>query len=447
MSITAKSFNHAGLDGLLMMGWGMYFASAREVADGYRISLSSQAGHAPSIRGRSVISYYDAAEREGSRGGPLGYDKAALLERLMLHDSPQQVIAHGRDPDSGISPEAVAWFEREVAPHFKAGGQLYQAEIPEDSDLLDWDKPLSEQPEKLREALAQAREFAEAAEQLGGISIRRVDDGVLAGAGLYGAIERAAGSPKAASEYLNSIGIPGLRYLDGNSRASGEGSANYVIWDEALLTPEAARIEAVYNQGPRAAFNPERLAITLLGGADLSSFLHESGHFFFENDIALASEIVAAQRQGASITPGEQQMLADVGQLLTWHGLKGDVAAQLTEWHNMPFEEKRALHERTAESFEAYLFEGSIATGEQHRNQIILHAREHNLHLGIAEAAVELDNHRAVARDHEPRIQHAHIRSSGIRHPLHTRLQNGIENLRGKGMEKDISCFTVNWSL
>ena len=56
----------------------------------------------------------------------------------------------------GISPEAVAWFEREVAPHFKAGGQLYQAEIPEDSDLLDWDKPLSEQPEKLREALAQA---------------------------------------------------------------------------------------------------------------------------------------------------------------------------------------------------------------------------------------------------------------------------------------------------
>ncbi len=351
-------------EGAQAYGWGMYFASAREVADGYRISLSSQAGHAPSIRGRSVISYYDAAEREGSRGGPLGYDKAALLERLMLHDSPQQVIAHGRDPDSGISPEAVAWFEREVAPHFKAGGQLYQAEIPEDSDLLDWDKPLSEQPEKLREALAQAREFAEAAEQPGGIGIRRVDDGVLAGAGLYGAIERATGSPKAASEYLQSIGIPGLRYLDGNSRASGEGSANYVIWDEALLTPEAARIEAVYNQGPRAAFNPERLAITLLGGADLSSFLHESGHFFFENDIALASEIVAAQRQGASITPGEQQMLADVGQLLTWHGLKGDVAAQLTEWHNMPFEEKRALHERTAESFEAYLFEGKAPSIE-----------------------------------------------------------------------------------
>lgn len=125
--------------------------------------------------------------------------------------------------------------------------------------------------------------------------------------------------------------------------------------------------EVQYFQGggaPRAMFDPSTLTVVLLRGADLTSFLHEGGHFFFENDIALASEIVAAQRDGASITPGEQQLLDDVGQLLTWHGLKGDVAAQLTEWHNMPFEEKRALHERTAESFEAYLFEGKAPSIE-----------------------------------------------------------------------------------
>src|SRR5690606_5541727 len=33
------------------------------------------------------------------------------------------------------------------------GGNLYQVEIPEDSDLLDSDAPLSEQPEKVRAAL------------------------------------------------------------------------------------------------------------------------------------------------------------------------------------------------------------------------------------------------------------------------------------------------------
>ncbi len=33
---------------------------------------------------------------------------------------------------------------------------------------------------------------------------------------------------QAASEYLNSLGIPGIKYLDGNSRAAGQGSRNFV---------------------------------------------------------------------------------------------------------------------------------------------------------------------------------------------------------------------------
>jgi hypothetical protein len=33
---------------------------------------------------------------------------------------------------------------------------------------------------------------------------------------------------QAASEYLNSLGIPGIKYLDGNSRAVGQGSRNFV---------------------------------------------------------------------------------------------------------------------------------------------------------------------------------------------------------------------------
>lgn len=118
------------------------------------------------------------------------------------------------------------------------------------------------------------------------------------------------------------------------------------------------------DNAPRGMFSPERLTISLLKKADLSTFLHESGHFFFENDIALASEILAAQQQGASITAGEQQLLDDVGQLLTWHGMKGDVRAQLAEWHNLPFEEKRGHHEKTAESFEAYLFSGRAPSAE-----------------------------------------------------------------------------------
>lgn len=118
---------------------------------------------------------------------------------------------------------------------------------------------------------------------------------------------------------------------------------------------------------PRGTYNPATNLITLLQHANLSTFLHEAGHYFFESDIALASDLLAAQREGASSTEGERQLLADVSALLRWHGLQGDLAEQLATWHSMPFEERRGLHERTAESFEHYLFSGQAPSIELQR--------------------------------------------------------------------------------
>jgi hypothetical protein len=47
----------------------------------------------------------------------------------------------------------------------------------------------------------------------------------------YNSLSAALGSDKAASLKLNEAGIPGHRYLDGQSRAKGEGTHNYVIYD------------------------------------------------------------------------------------------------------------------------------------------------------------------------------------------------------------------------
>ena len=105
---------------------------------------------------------------------------------------------------------------------------------------------------------------------------------------------------------------------------------------------------------PRGAFNPSENVITLLKGADLSTFLHESAHYFFENDIVLAGELASR----GELSFGEQQIVDDVSALLRWHGIQGGIHEQLRQWHTMDFEEKRAYHERTAESFEAYLIEG-----------------------------------------------------------------------------------------
>ncbi|MBP8175104.1 MAG: hypothetical protein KAX74_01930, partial [Sphaerotilus sp.] len=138
---------------------------------------------------------------------------------------------------------------------------------------------------------------------------------------------------------------------------------------------EGAREQVVANQqrllfqnqrAPRGSFNLDTNSIVLLKNADLSTFLHEAGHYFFESDIALASELVQESNIFGEqvLTEGKQQILRDVSALLRWHGIQGSIEEQLNTWHNMPFEEKRVAHERTAESFEAYLFSGEAPSIE-----------------------------------------------------------------------------------
>lgn len=143
-----------------------------------------------------------------------------------------------------------------------------------------------------------------------------------------------------------------LRVTLGTGREAGESS-----------TATGTNQHDTFSQGesPRATFNPSTLTVTLLKGADLSSFLHESGHFFLE----VQTDIAAKLQQEAEIfgmdtlKPGERQILADNDALLRWFGIEN-----LAEWYNLDFEEKRAYHEQFARGFEAYLFEGKAPSIE-----------------------------------------------------------------------------------
>lgn len=98
----------------------------------------------------------------------------------------------------------------------------------------------------------------------------------------------------------------------------------------------------------RGSFNVETNAITLFKSADLSTFLHESGHFFLETMNKLALE---------DGTPAE--IKADMDATLKWLGVK-----DLAEWNARSLEEKREAHEQFARGFEAYLFEGKAPNKE-----------------------------------------------------------------------------------
>lgn len=114
-------------------------------------------------------------------------------------------------------------------------------------------------------------------------------------------------------------------------------------------TPDA------YNQGPRGAFTPDRWNIALLKGADLSTFLHETGHAFLEMQFDMAGKLQAIDE----LTEGERGLLSDADALLSWFGLR-----DLAEWQSLDFEERRHHHEKFARGFEAYLFEGKAPSIE-----------------------------------------------------------------------------------
>lgn len=88
--------------------------------------------------------------------------------------------------------------------------------------------------------------------------------------------------------------------------------------------------------------------ITLLRGADLSTFVHELGHFFFEVTNHMAN------RAGAPAV-----LVADRDAMLTYLGV-----SSATEWEQRTPEQRRDGHERLARSFEAYLFEGKAPSLE-----------------------------------------------------------------------------------
>lgn len=264
-------------EGAQACGWGMYFASAREIAEHYKTTLSEGGGY--EIDG---VSYHGMTSRQGANK----YNHAAdALERF---NGDREAAIEWLD-DFGIGGEAREVIKNAKSTRPRPSGNLYRVEVPEDSDLLDWDQPLSAQPAKVRTALIElgvgqyaevqvnsatendryvfgsdkdAETFA-AQKRAEGSSVQIWLDSEWpdkgSGKTVYEDIarmfelddamwERIGKTPhdvqniyQAASEYLRSAGIPGLRYLDGNSRAEGQGSHNYVIWDEAAIGAPVAQ--------------------------------------------------------------------------------------------------------------------------------------------------------------------------------------------------------------
>lgn len=231
-------------EGAQSYGWGMYFASQRDVAEQYREAL--------------LWRHYDnltPADEAGLRLSEANGNREEAISDLThymrregvapIRGHLQQVLEHLREGKENSTP-----------------GQLYRVEVPEDNELLDYDKPYSQQPPEIQEALRRTIEQApqrtldtyavDSTQELADLLLE--DDPT--GEQIYSDLSGIYAGSQLASLALNDNGIPGLRYLDGNSRSIGAGTHNFVIWDENLLTPDAAQIEAQYSIPPQLVSDP-----------------------------------------------------------------------------------------------------------------------------------------------------------------------------------------------
>lgn len=199
-------------EGAQVYGWGLYFAENPEVAETYRRDLAGEF----SVDGQVIM-------RNNQKVGSTG---DITLDDLLM--------SHGGNIDA-----AIQWAKDgldEYIPKLEAlrgkvetrnTGNTYTVDLDvEPEDLLDWDKPLSEQSEKVKAALKSLADKLETDDSfwnrdLQALEVAKTGKGKpLSGSDVYADIQAALESrdSKAASEALLSAGIKGIQYLDGQSR-------------------------------------------------------------------------------------------------------------------------------------------------------------------------------------------------------------------------------------
>lgn len=204
-------------EGAQTYGHGIYAAESPEVAMKYQPrdqKLESK-----------IMQRYSIAEKQQN------YPAMEVYENFALNKTPEEVLAsihnaHYPEYDLKEALKAHQIATKEYAN--QSAGALYKVDIPDEhiARMLDWDKPISGQSEYVKNALAGLLEN----------NGYRLSNST--GSDLYDLLGTTFNSEAGAADYLRKAGIPGVKYLDGNSRTVGAGTSNYVLFpgSEGLAT-------------------------------------------------------------------------------------------------------------------------------------------------------------------------------------------------------------------
>ena len=260
-------------EGAQAFGWGLYFAGQKEIAEHYRDKLSG-------LRGmdeyNAVVDAFIESEPDADYSDAAIAVKSAMS--VLADDgrvSAASTIAEIRRASGEPRPKAEEIASRAATFVASSGwkppaGMLYRVDVPEDSDLLDYDKPMSQNPPAVRDRAKRVwdampewwqnevleRTNAEF-DDLTGSEFYQVigkfaDEGGMPGEFAHpDAFDRSVDGKEAASHALFVAGIPGLRYVDGGNRSPDRTDAQLV----AALEKYPDDREAALNMAMRGVYN------------------------------------------------------------------------------------------------------------------------------------------------------------------------------------------------
>jgi hypothetical protein len=219
-------------EGAQAYGHGLYFAESEGVAKSYRDDLGDWTdyidggpydGRSPAHRAAMTLAQYGGDSKRAIGDLSRQIEQSKLIKSssaAALADEQREMVKLIRD--GGLPAFST-----------QSHGRMYEVNIDADpADFLDWDAPLSAQG---------------AGKMLDGIYPMGLPGGDVYQMMMHDARTSAIArgdnanttmprSQAKAAEDLRSLGIPGIRYLDAGSRGAGDGSRNYVVFDDRLIT-------------------------------------------------------------------------------------------------------------------------------------------------------------------------------------------------------------------
>ena len=290
-------------EGAQAYGHGIYFAENPDVARTYRqipeFDDSGLGGYVmPRAASDEILALYNDAQKLNDANWESGLGEASIkVYNEILHGEygPQQLKKkveqwYWDDPTKLAEAQGAVRKAAEVESRYK--GNLYKADLPDEmvDRMLDWDKPLSEQPKVLRALLNSDDEWKAYTAQLSPKSRKLAEDMAVGakpntgdegfklfkqldadnpnadhnaiydvirkynprttdqdwimsmmsgsaapGAGIRGGggadLYNTLGGGEQAAQRLRAAGIPGMQYLDAGSRGQGgSGTRNFVVF-------------------------------------------------------------------------------------------------------------------------------------------------------------------------------------------------------------------------